>query len=158
MQPVPEHQFGFRQLHSTTTALLDSTNSLYVNMDRKLFNLVVLLDLKIAFDTVNHYILLCKLELYGITGNPLSVIQSCLSDRKQKCQLGNVMSSELHVKCGIPKGVDSWSPLIPYIHKWLTGMSQLFRNVSVIPLRVMILLLFFIYLFFINSHSLKSIK
>jgi hypothetical protein len=41
---LSKHQFGFRQLHSTTSALLDSTNSWYVNMDRKLFNLVVLLD------------------------------------------------------------------------------------------------------------------
>ena len=43
---LSKHQFGFCQLYSTTSALLDSTNSWYVNMDRKLFNLVVLLDLK----------------------------------------------------------------------------------------------------------------
>lgn len=73
-------------------------------MDRKLFNLVVLLDLKKAFDTVNHDILLRKLELYGITGNALSMIQSYLSDRRQKCQLDNVISSERHVKCGISQG------------------------------------------------------
>ena len=73
-------------------------------MDRKLFNLFVLLDLKNAFDTVNHDILLCKLELHDLTGNALSMIQSYLSDRKQQCQLGNVMSSELHLKCGIPQG------------------------------------------------------
>lgn len=73
-------------------------------MDRKLFNLVVLFDLKKAFDTVNHDILLRKLELYGITGNALSMIQSYLSDRRQKCQLDNVMSSERHVKCGISQG------------------------------------------------------
>ena len=99
---LSKHQFGFHQLHSTTSALLDSTNSWYVNMDRKLFNfLVVLFDLKKAFDTVNHDILLRKLELYGITGNALSMIQSYLSDRRQKCQLDNVMSSEKDVKCGI---------------------------------------------------------
>ena len=45
-----------------------------------------------------------KLELYGITGNALSMIQSYLSDRRQKCQLDNVMSSERHVKCGISQG------------------------------------------------------
>jgi hypothetical protein len=46
---LSEHQFGFRKYHSTASALLDSTNSWYVNMDRKMFNLVVLLDLKKAF-------------------------------------------------------------------------------------------------------------
>ena len=69
-----------------------------------MFNLVVLLDLKKAFDTVNHDILVRKLELYGINGSALTMIQSYLSDRKQKCQLGDVMSSERHVTCGIPQG------------------------------------------------------
>ena len=63
-------------MHSTVSALLDSTNSWYVNMDSKMFNLVVLLDLKKTFDTIDHSILLSKLELYGITGNALSMIRS----------------------------------------------------------------------------------
>ena len=45
-------QFGFRKFHSTATALLDCTNDWYMNLDRKMFNLVVLIDLKKAFDTV----------------------------------------------------------------------------------------------------------
>ena len=63
---LSEHQFGFRKYHSTASALLDSMNSWYVNMDRKMFNLVVLLHFKKAFDTIDHGILLRKLELYGI--------------------------------------------------------------------------------------------
>ena len=101
---LSEHQFGFRKSRSTASALLDCTNSWYVNMDRKMFNLVALLDLKKAFDTVNHDILVRKLELYGINGSALTTIQSYLSDRKQKCQLGDAMSSERHVTCGIPQG------------------------------------------------------
>ena len=51
-------QFGFRKSHSTSTALLDCTNSWYMNIDKKLFNLVELIDFKKAFDTVDHQILL----------------------------------------------------------------------------------------------------
>ena len=75
---LSEHQFGFRRYHSTATALLDCTSNWYVNMDRTLFNLVVLIDLKKAFDTVNHQILLDKMKLYGIKGNALLFLKSFL--------------------------------------------------------------------------------
>ena len=63
---LSDSQYGFRKFHSTASALLDCTNDWYVNLDRKMFNLVVLMDLKKTFDTVDHQILLRKLELYGI--------------------------------------------------------------------------------------------
>ena len=59
---LSEHQFGFRKFHSTATALLNCTNNFYVNMDRKLFNLVAFVDLRAAFDTVNYQILLEKIR------------------------------------------------------------------------------------------------
>ena len=101
---LSDHQFGFRKFHLTASALLDCTNSWYMNTDRKMFNLVVFLDLKKAFDTLNHDILVRKLELYGITGNALSMIKSYSTDREQKCQLGDVITSESRVTCGIPQG------------------------------------------------------
>ena len=48
--------------------------------------------------------MLRKLELYGVTGCALALIQSYLSDRTQKCQLADKMSSERDVKCGILQG------------------------------------------------------
>ena len=101
---LSDAQFGFRKSHSTASALLDCTNEWYVNLDRKMFNLVVLIDLKKAFDTVDHQILLRKLELYGIKGQALTLLRSYLTNRNQKCQIKNSFSSERLIKCGVPQG------------------------------------------------------
>ena len=97
-------QFRFRKSHSTATALLVCTSEWYVNIDKKLFNLVVFVDLKKAFDTVSHDILLKKLQRYGIKGPALQLLRSYLSNRQQKCQIGNFVSFKQSIKCGIPQG------------------------------------------------------
>ena len=74
-------------------------------MERILYNqLYVYLTLKKAFDTVDHDILLKKLELYGIKGQALNLLRSYLPNRHQKCQVGNSVSSEHLIKCGVPQG------------------------------------------------------
>ena len=93
-------QHGFRPCHSTTTALLDITNRWYVGQ----LNGVVFLDLKKAFDTVDHDILLKKLKIYGIKGMALCWLRSYLSDRIQYCQVNGHLSDPLTVKTGIPQG------------------------------------------------------
>ena len=80
---LSDFQFGFRKFHSTATALLDCTNEWYMNLDRKMFNLVVLIDLKKAFDTVDHQILLRKLELHGINGHALTLFKSYLTGKSK---------------------------------------------------------------------------
>ena len=101
---LSEHQFGFRQFHSTTTTLLDCTNEWYINMDRGLYNIVVLLDLKKAFDTVNHEILLRKFERYGFGNKALDLLSNYLTNRTQRCQLNGMLSDQRGITCGIPQG------------------------------------------------------
>ena len=101
---LSDNQFGFRRFHSTASALLDCTNEWYVNMDRGLYNLAVFLDLKKAFDTVDHEILLGKLVAYGIKGHAIKLLSSYLDDRRQLCQVNGKISSLEKIKCGVPQG------------------------------------------------------
>ena len=101
---LSDSQFGFRKSHSTAKALLNCTNDWYMNLDRKMFNLAVLVDLKKAFYTVDHQILLRKLELYGIKEEALTLLKSYLTNRNQKCQIKNSFSTERLIKCGVPQG------------------------------------------------------
>ncbi len=91
-----EQQFGFRSQHSTETALLGSTNEWLYNMDSGLINGVLFLDLKKAFDTVDHEILLKKLHLYGIKGTTYAWFKSYTQNRKSICSMNG--KSRLNLK------------------------------------------------------------
>ena len=64
----------------------------------------VFIDLKRAFDTVDHNILLRKLCCYGVNGNALQLLKSYLIDRTQRSYVKGVLSKEQCVSCGIPQG------------------------------------------------------
>ena len=89
--PLNASQSGFRSLHmySTLTALLEATNSWSVNIDNGLVNGVVFIDLKKAFDTIDHKTMLQKLGNYGVDPNSLRWFKSYLTDRTQKCRIQN---------------------------------------------------------------------
>ena len=97
-------QFGFLKNRSTQDALLDFTENIYDALNISNHNISILVDLKSAFDTVNHNILLNKLELYGIRGNALNWFRSYLADREFYVALDNIHSTHKIVNIGIPQG------------------------------------------------------
>ena len=101
---ITSHQSGFRSLHSTVTALLEATDNWAYNIDRGSVNAVVFLDLKKAFDTVDHVILLSKLFEYGIGGIAHDWFKSYLENRNQKCFVNGSLSDSEFLTCGIPQG------------------------------------------------------
>ncbi len=73
-------------------------------MDRGQFNIAVFLDLQKAFDTINHNILIKKLDLYGLQKPALNLLGSYLENRFQMCTVNGVLSKKNLVTCGIPQG------------------------------------------------------
>ena len=97
-------QFGFRNKHSTSHAILSILDEIRENLDNNTFSCGVFVDLEKAFDTVNHKILLKKLEHYGIRNIANNWFESYLSDRNQFVSLGGINSDNLPVSCGVPQG------------------------------------------------------
>ena len=97
-------QYGFRANHSTSHALTDVLASLYDNINDEKYTALLLLDLKKAFDTVNHKTLLTKLEHYGICGPTLDLFASFLTKRLQYVSLENHQSNLKKINYGVPQG------------------------------------------------------
>ena len=100
-----EFQSGFRPHHSTETALVKITNDLLLASDQGCISLLVLLDLSAAFDTIDHDILIDRLQNYtGIQGQALRWFRSYLSDRYHFVYLNGESSHLSPVKYGVPQG------------------------------------------------------
>ena len=84
-------------------------------MDGGLINGILFLDLKKAFDTVDHKILISKLEYYVVRGTSLRWFQSYLFQRKQICKIKLTMSEPQNITCGIPQG-SNLGPLLFLIY------------------------------------------
>jgi hypothetical protein len=97
-------QFGFRKGHSTTHALIDLTEAIRKMIDDNKFAVGVFIDLQKAFDTVDHKILLKKLEHYGIRGTANKWFDSYLSNRQQFVTINNHNSSLKPMNFGVPQG------------------------------------------------------
>eukprot|EP00732_Lithocolla_globosa_P004599 Lithocolla_globosa_v1_NODE_4333_length_1460_cov_23.298221.p2 type:complete len:148 gc:universal NODE_4333_length_1460_cov_23.298221:805-362(-) len=98
-----KRQYGFRKNRSTSIALINFYEMLARKLDQGNLGLGIFIDLKKAFDTVNHHILIEKLRHYGIRGTALSWIQSYLHKRTQFVQMGGKKSKREEISCGVPK-------------------------------------------------------
>ena len=97
-------QFGFREYHSTNHALLSLTENIREALDNNSFACGIFIDLQKAFDTVDHTILLQKLNFYGIRGLSNDWFKSYLTNRKQFVSIDGFQSEIKSMKFGVPQG------------------------------------------------------
>ena len=102
---LPNFQSAYRQYHSTETALIRVTNDILVTVDSNVDVVLLLLDLSAAFDTLDHSILLRRLETYfGFTGSVLEWFSSYLRGRSQSVMIGSTTSTSKSLEFGVPQG------------------------------------------------------
>lgn len=128
-------QYGFRQGCSTLIAITELVDSILNELDNRKIVGALFLDLKKAFDTLNHEILLKKLEMYGIRGVANNIIRSYLENRKQFVSINGVQSSQKPINIGVPQGSNIGPILfLAYINDLgnlrLHGIPRLFADDS----------------------------
>ena len=108
---LSEHQLGFRRNHSTNFALIDLINKITTAIDNNEFAIGVFLDLSKAFDTVDHSLLLQKLEFYGIRGIALEWFNNYITKIYQ-CQIQQYNIREKRNNVWSSPRICSWSSTV----------------------------------------------
>ena len=97
-------QFGFRAKLSCEAALNTMIQNWRNNIDDHKNTVAVFLDLRKAFDTVNHELLILKLKLYGFDNSMISLMSNYLTDRTFKVKIENLTSADTKITNGVPQG------------------------------------------------------
>jgi hypothetical protein len=105
-------QSGFRRRFSTESAILRISSDIFERLGKSEVVMLLALDFSKAFDTVNHEILLCKLEYHGVRDTELLWFKSYLSDRTQQVNVNGIYSSSYKINTGVPQG----SILSPFLY------------------------------------------
>ena len=122
-------QSGFRSNHSTETALLKVINDLRINADSNKMSVLTLLDLSAAFDTIDHDILIDRLEKWvGLSGPVLNWIRTYLTDREYYVSVGEHRSKNVKLTCGVPQG-SVLGPL--FFLLYMLPLGAIFRKHSI---------------------------
>ena len=124
-----ESQYGFRSNRSTSMALLELIEEITSAVDNKKCTICVFIDLKKAFDTIDHKLLLTKLEHYGIRGIAYDWIKSYLCERKQYVSVNSCNSEAMNVVCGVPQGSILGPKLVILYVNDICNVSSLLRCV-----------------------------
>ena len=103
-QILSSNQSGFRPMHSTQTCLVEVCDYLLDNMSEGFLTGAVFLDLKKAFDTVQHEVLIKKLISIGVQGRELDWFSSYLTERYQVTKVNDHHSNKAPVNFGVPQG------------------------------------------------------
>ena len=98
------NQWGFRSLHSTSLVLIDCADNWAINIDNGNINFTLLLDIKKAFDTIDHNILMQKLNHCGVANSELEFFRFYLNNRAQCCNVNGHNSTFRIIKHGVPQG------------------------------------------------------
>ncbi len=101
---ISESQFGFRSNHSTIHPMVLFSNFITQAFNNKNHAIAIFCDLRKAFDTVNHNILLKKMEKIGIKGMELEWFKSYLVGRKQFVHILGINSNMVEITLGVPQG------------------------------------------------------
>ena len=101
---IYENQYDFQSNISTSHAMLDVVTSSYDNIDDHFYTELAFVDLKKAFNTVSHNILLTKLNNYGIRGVAYTLIRSYLDNRQQLVSINQSQSNLKPIRVGVPQG------------------------------------------------------
>ena len=101
---ITDSQFGFRSGYSTYMPLVSLIDKITENLDRECPSIAIFIDFRKAFDTIDHHLLIKKLEHYGVRGIALNLIISYLNNRMQCVSYNNTTSDYLTVDTGVPQG------------------------------------------------------
>jgi retron-type reverse transcriptase len=98
------NQYGFRKGRSTEHAIIELVDKITKAIDHGKYTIGIFLDLSKAFDTINHKILIKKLEYYGIRGISKDWFENYLKNRKQIVKFNQIKSKDMTITSGVPQG------------------------------------------------------
>ena len=101
---LTKHQYGFRKNRSTELAIIELVDKITEGIDQGKYTLGIFLDFSKAFDTINHKVLIKKLEHYGIQGICLKWFINYLMGRKQVVRYNSIKSDQMMTSSGVPQG------------------------------------------------------